>query len=983
MQHSFHAGEWAPALNARVDVAKYKAGAALMRNFYPDYRGGASSRPGTIYCIQAHNAIQPVRLIPFQANFVVNFVLEFGHGYIRPMFNGAPLLEGAFSITNVTIDGAGVLITTPIASTVFNTQWVFITGVSGTTQLNGRYFSVVGIDTTNNLIRLGDLNYQLLNPALFSPYTGGGTIQAVFLIGSPYLGQDLALLKFAQNINTLVICHPSYAPRVLTIISQTNWTLAPLVFGATILAPTSVSVSTTLSAGNVTYAYEVTAVDINGQESGPSSPAGLSGVADIRSVAGTNLISWAGSAGANSYNVYRAQVSYTAIPGGSEYGFIGSCNGTEFIDTNIGPDFSVSPPIVNNPFLGSGVQSLTLTANGAYTSIPTVTIDPPTTAGGVQATAQALVEIDVSTMPVGSVGTFGGFANTTTTYQMVENLTPPLPNQPHLGSLIYCTINVTAVDGNGQPSAFTVHPVSVSFGNLPTHLVSNDFVFGQPSGTTALHADTVGWHLKGVNLISGGSGYTTTPAVTVSPGPGTVTAVLAPSGGSGGSSVPSNPAVPTYFQQRLVLASPINNPQQFNMSQPGAYFNFNKSDPIQADDAIQGTLVSSSLQSIKSMIGLSTGLVMLSDKAAWLLNGGSAGSAITPATLVANQHSYNGASDVPPIVVNFDILYVQSKGSVVRDLTYNFYASIYTGTDISILSSHLFYGFTIKEWTYAEEPFKVVWAVRNDGQLLSLTYLKEQDITGWSHHDSPAAGGLFKSVCSVTESRPTTDGRGQVNTVDATYFVVQRTVNGVTTQYIERLAERNFIDPNTELPTVKYAWCVDSGLQYFGAPITMVSGLNHLVGQSVVGLADGVPVGPLTVAANGTVTIPVAASLITLGLPFTAQLQTLQLDVGEPTIQGKRKKITAVTIRCQETLNLQIGKTFSSSSLVSMKDLAIGNVGTMTNKVVTDLVTADARTLIDPSWDVPGQYCIQQAQPLPATILGVIPELVVGDMPTK
>jgi hypothetical protein len=202
-------------------------------------------------------------------------------------------------------------------------------------------------------------------------------------------------------------------------------------------------------------------------------------------------------------------------------------------------------------------------------------------------------------------------------------------------------------------------------------------------------------------------------------------------------------------------------------------------------------------------------------------------------------------------------------------------------------------------------------------------------------------------------------------------------VNGSTIQYIERLAERNFIDPATEQSDKKYAWCVDSGLQYFGAPITTVSGLFHLIGMQVVGLADGAVVGPLTVSASGTVTLVTPASLITLGLAFTPQLQTLQLDIGEPTIQGKRKKITAVTVRVQDALNLLIGKSFSS--LVSMKDLILGNVGTMSNAVVTNLVTGDARTLIDPSWDVPGQYCIQQSDPLPATVLGVIPEIVVGD----
>src|SRR5215813_9096854 len=101
IQTSFHAGEWAPALNARVDLAKYKAGAAVMRNFFVDYRGGASSRPGTKYVVQARDSGNNVRLIPFQAAATVGYVLEFGNLYVRFIFNGAPVLETANTITGV------------------------------------------------------------------------------------------------------------------------------------------------------------------------------------------------------------------------------------------------------------------------------------------------------------------------------------------------------------------------------------------------------------------------------------------------------------------------------------------------------------------------------------------------------------------------------------------------------------------------------------------------------------------------------------------------------------------------------------------------------------------------------------------------------------------------------------------------------------------------------------------------------------------
>jgi hypothetical protein len=396
------------------------------------------------------------------------------------------------------------------------------------------------------------------------------------------------------------------------------------------------------------------------------------------------------------------------------------------------------------------------------------------------------------------------------------------------------------------------------------------------------------------------------------------------------------------------------------MSQTGSYYNFNISRPIQADDAIEGSIVSGQLNEIKSMVSVPTGLVLLTSKANWLVSAGT-GAAITPIDIVANAHSYNGTSDVPPIIANFDILFVQSKGSIVRDLTFNFYTQIYTGTDISVLSSHLFYGHTILEWAWAEEPFKVVWVVRDDGIALSLTFLKEQELIGWAHSDTD---GLFKSVATVVEEV-------DFGLTDSIYFVIERVINGNTVKYIEVLETRLFDDDAVN------AWCVDAGLRYVGAPATDFSGAEHLAAKDVTGLADGVIIPSFTMPTDGNFTLPTPASVVTVGLPFEPQLKTLPLDIGQPTVQGKRKGINGVTVRVQQTLGLAIGKDFDST--VPMKDLVLGNVGSATNEVVTGLVTADARTIIDPSWDVPGQYCIRQPFPLPVTILGVIPEIEIGD----
>lgn len=938
IQTSFNSGEWAPSLNARVDMAKYHSGAALLRNFFVDYRGGATTHPGTKYILQCFKSNSAARLIPFQASFTVSYILEFGGGYIRFFNNGAPVLNGALAITGATRAN-------PCVVSVVNTysssspDWVYITGVAGMTQLNGNYYMVIA--RTAGTITLGDLNGTPINSTAFGAWTAGGTTSSVYTISSPYTPAELAQIKFAQNVNVLILCHPNYPPYQLTLISAANWTLLPISFGSTIAAPTGQAVATTLAAGTVNYAYVITAVDANGQESAPSAYATLANTVDIRTVPGTNTVSWAAVTGALSYNVYKAELRYTTpVPVGAQFGFIGNCTGVTFIDSNIGQDFSAGPPVVLNPFLGSGVATITLTNTGSgYTSVPTVTIAaaPP---GGVTATAFAYLQVQSVAIVSGGAGYSGG-----------QSIT--LPNG--------VVLNVNATLGTVVSSVSIINPGLVSSGSVPSSPTGQIAT----SGTGAGASFNLTWELNSINLSSPGAGYGGAPAIAISGGAGgAATAAL-------GAPAAGNPTVPTFFQQRLILAGPVGNPQQFNMSQPGAYYNFNVTNPIEPDNAFQGTLVSGQLNTIQSLISQPQGLIALSDRQAWLINGGSPGSGVSAIETVANAQIFNGASGLPPIVAVDDILYVQSKNSIVRDLVFNFGKQVYTGMDISVMSSHLFYGFQLLEWAWAEEPFKVVWAVRNDGTMLTLTFLKEQELVAWTHRDT---NGAFKSVATITESVA-------VGSIDAVYTIVQRTINGINVLYIERMTEQYYPIGATD------AWQVDAGLQYNGASAVTFTGAQHLAGMACVGLAtDNLGnVTPFTtvVTAFGRFTLaaPTAPATgytrVTIGLGFTPQLTTLGIDTGNPTIQGKMKKLPAVTVRVANTLGLSIGTDFNN--LVNMDDLIIGNVGKDTNELVTDLVTGDALQAINPDWQVPGQYCIQQSLPYPASILGLIPQIAIGD----
>jgi len=157
-------------------------------------------------------------------------------------------------------------------------------------------------------------------------------------------------------------------------------------------------------------------------------------------------------------------------------------------------------------------------------------------------------------------------------------------------------------------------------------------------------------------------------------------------------------------------------------------------------------------------------------------------------------------------------------------------------------------------------------------------------------------------------------------------------------------------------------------------PFTKVFGLDHLEGQKVSALADGGVVNGLVVVGGG-VELPFPTTRLIVGLSFQAQLQTMPLDIGQETntIQGKRKKVGALTVRVKDSRGVKAGRTFDT--LVPIKEM---NQTVVLGQNIP-LITGDERIVMDPLWDVPGQICLQVDDPVPATVLGVVPEVVVGD----
>lgn len=489
----------------------------------------------------------------------------------------------------------------------------------------------------------------------------------------------------------------------------------------------------------------------------------------------------------------------------------------------------------------------------------------------------------------------------------------------------------------------------------------------------------------------------------------------------------NRPSCVTYHQQRKVFGASNNNPQTVWATRTADFDNMDYSRPLRADDSITVTLAAREVNEIRHLLSLDDLLVFTSG-GEWRAAADADG-VLTPLNFNFKSQGFRGSSHIPPLAVGETAIFVQEKGARVRDLNYTFEDDKYTGDDISIMARHLFEGYQIVDWCYSQEPYSIVWAVRDDGILLSLTYLREHQVFAWAKHTTD---GLFESVCSVSEGDQ-----------DITYAVVRRTINGSDVRYVERLHERLFTD-------IKDAFCVDSGLTYTGPsyaisgataanPVVItatghglidgdtvwirdalgmtelngkqylvsnktantfeaqslssqdidgtsytaytsggsayyatkvITGLHHLEGEAVVALADGNVVPNLTVT-NGSVSLPNAANKAHIGLGYSCDFQTLEVSFQGEVAQSRRKQVARVALRVLESRGLSVGG--GTDSLYEFKERTPGmNYGDIPAQ------TAEEKLEITPSWTDYGQVYVRQAYPLPATVLAVIPEIVVS-----
>ena len=410
------------------------------------------------------------------------------------------------------------------------------------------------------------------------------------------------------------------------------------------------------------------------------------------------------------------------------------------------------------------------------------------------------------------------------------------------------------------------------------------------------------------------------------------------------------PSAVTYHEQRRWFAGTTNEPQVIWATRNATQTNLTSSVPSQDDDGLKFRVAARQQNAIQHLVPLQD-LAVLTVGGEFRIYADNA-PAITPTSLTPKVQGFSGSNTVQPAVTSGSILYVQNQGSHIREMAYKWENNAFVSIDISIMAPHLFDGYTVVDMAYSRMPVPTLWVVRSDGVLLGMTYVPEQQVYAWHQHNT---SGFFESTAVVAEGSE-----------DVLYVVVRRTINGRSVRYIERLQSRIFVDQED-------AFYVDSGLTYDGAPVSSLSGLWHLEGQTVQILADGA-VHPTRVVTAGAITLDSAYSVVHVGLGYVSDAMTLPaaFDGVPAAAQGRTKNINGVAMRVTQTSVVKAGPTFD--------DLVENDTRAVSDDYDSPpaLRTAELRFDMAPGWNSDGSICVRQDLPLPLTLLSMAVDAAVG-----
>ena len=438
-------------------------------------------------------------------------------------------------------------------------------------------------------------------------------------------------------------------------------------------------------------------------------------------------------------------------------------------------------------------------------------------------------------------------------------------------------------------------------------------------------------------------------------------------------------------------------------------------------DSVQFSMSSSEVNQIQWIAASRDMVVGTSGSENTITSGTSA--AITPSSIRQRPNTYHGSNTQIPLQIGNEVIFVQQSNRKIRSFRFDFDDDNYNADDLTFLAEHITAG-DLKEIAYAQEPDSIIYGVLDNGDMVTGTYNRREQVIGWSRFQ---LDGDIENVQTIS-----------VGDEDQVWIVVERTINSVTRRYVELFDSgtgtddldgfsdsfltlsvplaitaitqanpavvtstahglangdtvilKDLIDPSTvDLDSTKTNMsslnqCTftvanqtantfeltslnTSAFNAYGSggnafdKVTAISGLTHLEGKVVQIKIDGASHPDKTVS-SGAITLDTASGEVVIGLQYEMNVKTLR----------KEYDIGGGSMQGQRTRQVRpIIRVFESAPpLVNGGFVPARKASDKMNKKVP-LFTGDLE-YGPQGWDTLGQFTITQDQPFPLEVTGI------------
>lgn len=896
-QHAFTGGEYAPELHGRTDLDRYELGAAELTNFVVRYSGGVEKRLPLRFGEFLNSSVG--RLLPFQFSDVSaeSYIAVFGASTIHLIRNGVfltdLLIEATFALEEFTAVGHGLT----------NGQSV---------RVLGRVYIVTNA-TANN--------FKLVNAigVAFPLAAGAYSVRRLRVFAHPYSASELREIVASQRFTQMRITHPAHPPYALEKIGAA-WSFGLLATEGAL--PLAAKPTITSSGAYIRFVR----VKLGGSDYTDANV--TLAMADATGTGFKGIASIAGG----------AVETVTIISEGTGY-----TNPTLTAGGGTGAEFEIG---LQPTVAGFAVAVSAVKATGQETGL----MEPRMIRTALDFTQTAGTATYTWSSVAGAVR-----------YNVYRTLVQPDGQQAHIGytfGYIGSTIAPSFTDINIVPD-FTDTPRRYRDPFAPGQVLTVTALTGGANYTDAYTSLTitsatgsgfVGYPIFkdgaviGVYIANPGTGYDAavdTFTLTTDVGTGaTFSFTAAPLTGT-------YPALSFEFQQRTGFAGSYNDPMTLWVSQAGEVRGFGQADTAGADDPYEYELDSAIITPIRHVVPAQQGLLIFTAKGVSLLRAGE-GQSVTALNAVLDHQSFVGAATVPPVEVEEDVIYIESRGRSVRLLIFNGVSRKYDNREISLLARHLFPGQAIRAMAFALPAQRTGYIVFEDGSAVAATIdrvqetfaftpiwtdgffrdvvfedlpdrqiahflvervLQDNDVLMWETVEeqissSPEDQAYLDSMMETARTYP-----AGVATISALEGVV--TVTSSVSIFSNRLgqaiwlrggrgvitavgsgtsAEVTLTRPIIGKPRGRQTLRVIEGLWWVAPFVTEVSGIPH-EGALVSVVGDGKQQNPKVVT-GGAITLDEAAAVVQVGFSYAATLRTLPISE----IEGIRLRITGVEL---------------------------------------------------------------------------------------